>query len=295
MILSMGMTRSVVAVLVLTGVAWSGKSWASTVVAPVTAVASSQSDSKNKDLSIGNTIDQSGLSLGYESGVTDFDTYWASKPEHTSKSDGNEWFSEEFKKSDQTASSQKMGKRSQNYRIKSEKRGSSKTGKRDKRAQSSASSTTGANAITSIPLLSVIYDFKRPVGINGFILWNEEFSGIGKTELWSSTDGSEYTFLNTITPIPSKFAKNGEVVPYLAQYFPFELTTMMFFKLLIYDCPGLTAEVSKSNSCGIGEVAFSSIQGGPNDAPTVPVPAALPLLASALGLFVWFGRRRIRT
>lgn len=304
----MRVTRSVAALLVLASAAWSAQSSASTIVAPVTAVASSQSNSKDKDLSIGNTIDQSGLSLQYESGVTDFDSYFASKPEHTSKSDGNEWFSEDFKKSDQPISLQKLNKKPQNSKLekrlslknhgvgnsgsKSDKRTASKSSPKNNLPQSSASSTMNANVIASIPLLSIIYDFKRQVNINGFLLWNEEFSGIATTELWSSTDGNSYALLKTITPEPSKFAKDGEVVPYLAQLFLFELTTMMYFKLLIYDCPGLTSKESKSNSCGIGEVAFSSVPSGPNNAPTVPVPAALPLLASALALYAWFGRRR---
>jgi hypothetical protein len=44
--------------------------------------------------SITNTIDQSGLSSGYVSGVTDFDTYLASNPTHTVTFSGYEWFSQ---------------------------------------------------------------------------------------------------------------------------------------------------------------------------------------------------------
>ena len=43
--------------------------------------------------SILNTIDQSGLSTGFTSGVTDFDSYTASGPEHTVTFSGFEWFS----------------------------------------------------------------------------------------------------------------------------------------------------------------------------------------------------------
>jgi len=40
------------------------------------------------------TIDQSGLFTGYVSGVTDFDAYIASDPQHSLVFAGNEWFSE---------------------------------------------------------------------------------------------------------------------------------------------------------------------------------------------------------
>jgi hypothetical protein len=40
------------------------------------------------------TWDQSGLTLGYTSGVTNWDSYFASNPEHTELFAGNEWFSE---------------------------------------------------------------------------------------------------------------------------------------------------------------------------------------------------------
>ena len=277
--------RIVVAALGLASVSWSCQSAASTIVAPVTAVTTSQFISKHKDYDIENTIDQSGLLLGYESGVTDFDSYLASKPMHTSKSDGNEWYSEDFRKTGKKKSSKKLSQKLQNGKTKD---------RSSKKNLPKNSSTINASAIIGAPLLSIIYDFKRAVGINGFVLWNEEFAGIGTTELWSSTDGNTYALLKTITPEPSKFAKNGQVVPYLAQFFQFELTTMMFFKLLVYDCPGPPAKESNYKGCGIGEVAFSAdIPSGPVDNnPIVPLPAALPLLGSARGVFIWIGRRR---
>lgn len=42
---------------------------------------------------IDNIIDQSGLSAGYTSGVTDFATYVATDPSHTSDSINTQWFS----------------------------------------------------------------------------------------------------------------------------------------------------------------------------------------------------------
>lgn len=62
------------------------------MVAPVTATASSELPAPGFEIE--NTIDRSGLSFGYDSGVTDFDTYLASELTHTSN--GNEWVSGNF-------------------------------------------------------------------------------------------------------------------------------------------------------------------------------------------------------
>ncbi len=235
---------------ILLGFIWAacgGQACASTIVAPVSAVASSQFTSKGHDYFIENTFDQSGLSAGYESGVDDFGTYLASKPTHTSNADGNEWFSRDYSKSG-----------------------------------------------GSIAGLTITYMFDELMSIDSFALWNDEFAGLGKTLLLSSEDGINYTPLMTITPTPSKFAPAGKVVPYLAQVFSFSLTDMLFFRLVIADCPGPPRGYSY-RGCGIGEVAFSAILPPPgpvDNNPVVPLPAALPLFGSALGLFVWMGRRR---
>ena len=128
--------------------------------------------------------------------------------------------------------------------------------------------------------------------INGLVLWNEEYAGIGTTQLLSSINGEEYTLLSTITPKPSKFARLGEIFTYLAQVFSFDPTLMLFFKLLVYDCPKPSANHDSYRGCGIGEVAFSSAPRPPSNILPVPVPAALPLLGSALGIFAWLGRRQ---
>lgn len=59
------------------------------IISPVAASASSEFDSEAE---IGNTIDQSGLSMGFTSGVTDFDAYIASNPTHTIFYQDFEWF-----------------------------------------------------------------------------------------------------------------------------------------------------------------------------------------------------------
>lgn len=313
--------RIVAAALGFAGAACSSQSWASTIVAPVTAVATSQFiSSSGNDYSIANTIDQSGLSLPFISGLTDFDSYLASKPRHTSNANGNDWFSQDFSNSSQIRSSQKarqnlqsgkkknrLSKQNKNVSDFGSASGKRSAGKANKKSMVRKSRTSSANgklgaissangnpgAISSAPLVSITYGFSGPIAINGFILWNEEFAGIGTTQLQSSIDGTTYTLLSTITPTPSMFAPTNNVVPYLAQVFSFDLTTMLFFKLLIYDCPGPPANQSTYRGCGIGEVAFSSIPRAPGEiSPVVPLPAALPLLGSALGFFVWLGRRR---
>lgn len=61
------------------------------IISPQSATASSERDPR---FDIGNTIDQSGLSDGFTSGVTDFDTYIASNPTHTSSARDNEWLTQ---------------------------------------------------------------------------------------------------------------------------------------------------------------------------------------------------------
>jgi hypothetical protein len=227
----------------------SGQAKAATIVAPVTASATTTFvSSSGNDYSILNTIDQSGLSVGYVSGETDFNSYLASNPKHTSLANGNEWFSKDY-----------YGRRS----------------------VASQTVTYGLSALTSI---------------NAFALWNEEFAGIGKTQLFSSTDGLTYTLLSTITPVRSIFAPGTTIVPYSAQVFSFDLTSMLFFRLVIENCPGPPRNSGSTyRGCGIGEVAFSAVLPGPVDVPpvpNVPLPAAFPLLGSALGFFAWMGRRR---
>ncbi len=317
------MRSLVAATLICAGAAGGSPSWAATIVAPVTAVASSQFiSSSNNDYAIENTIDQSGLALSYTSGQTNLESYLASNPMHTSNANGNEWFSKDTSSpnlSPQNAGQNPRGVKpskkpgtgkatmslssSVNQKVNdfgstSGKRSAGKASKKSNKLPKASTSSVSASssAVTGVPLVSIIYGFSGPIAINGFVLWNEEFAGIGTTQLLSSIDGVTYTLLDTITPKPSQIAlPGGAVVPYLAQVFSFDLTTMLFFKLLIYDCPGPPAKISSYRGCGIGEVAFSSAPRGPSDSPIVPVPAAFPLLASALGIFAWIGRRRAHT
>lgn len=61
------------------------------IISPVAASASSDVSTN----SIGNTIDQSGLSMNFTSGVTDFDAYVASNPTHTAAFNVFEWFTQQ--------------------------------------------------------------------------------------------------------------------------------------------------------------------------------------------------------
>ncbi|MDO8353453.1 MAG: hypothetical protein Q7T14_08315 [Aestuariivirga sp.] len=140
----------------------------------------------------------------------------------------------------------------------------------------------------SVASQTITYAFSALTSINGFALWNEEFAGIGTTQLWWSADDEEYTLLDTIVPVDSAFGS----LNYLAQIFEFDPIDMLFFRLVITDCPGPPRLASRYRGCGIGEIAFSAELGPVDNNPIVPLPAALPLLASALGLFVWMGQRR---
>lgn len=64
--------------------------YATVILSPTAATASSETSG---GYGIGNTINQSGLSAGFTSGVTNFDTYLAGNPTHTTTAAGNEWFS----------------------------------------------------------------------------------------------------------------------------------------------------------------------------------------------------------
>ena len=69
---------------------WNGPAVAASIVRAIGATASS---TFSGDFDIGNTIDQSGLSTGYTSDVTDFDTYLGLDPTHDYLAGDNEWFS----------------------------------------------------------------------------------------------------------------------------------------------------------------------------------------------------------
>jgi hypothetical protein len=143
----------------------------------------------------------------------------------------------------------------------------------------------------SVASQTITYAFSALTSINGFALWNEEFAGIGTTQLWWAAADGVFSLFDTIVPADNAFGSPN----YSAQLFEFDdPISMLFFRLVILDCPGPPPRQSSYRGCGIGEVAFSADLGPVDNNPIVPLPAALPLFGSALGLFVRMGRRRRR-
>ncbi len=68
-----------------------GQVEAGLILSPV-AVLQNTGGINSSPYDIGNTINQSGLSTNFVSGVTDFDTYLAGNPLHNYLADNNEWF-----------------------------------------------------------------------------------------------------------------------------------------------------------------------------------------------------------
>lgn len=71
--------------------AFSAASFASAILSPTAVISNTAGEYAAGDLA--HVHDQSGLSAGFTSGVTDFDTYLAGNPTHTDSYPGFEWFS----------------------------------------------------------------------------------------------------------------------------------------------------------------------------------------------------------
>lgn len=272
---------------------------ASVVIAATNATASSTfTSSTGADYSILNTIDQSGLSLSYTSGQTNFEDYIAGNPTHTSTANGNEWFSRNYSTSSNTVKkNKKKNKRNKALSFASSSNGSgvfspaSSTKKKVKRSKKSNSLTSAAakkkpKDVISVSGLTVTYNFAEPTSIGGLALWNEEFAGIASAELRYSLDGSTYQLLTLINPHRNAYAPPNTVVPYLPQVFSFDFTTMLYLQMKVLTCYLPATKDTSYRGCSVGEVAFSA------DLTPVPVPAALPLLGTGLGALAWARRRQ---
>jgi hypothetical protein len=176
--------------------------------------------------SLTDTINQSGLSTGYVSGVTDFNSYIAGNPTHTVVFNGNEWFSNQ-----------------------------------------------GSNSA------SVTYDLGSAMGIDALALWNEEASGIGTLNLFSSLDGVLFTSLGSFNPTNNPLDAN-----YLAQVFNFGAVDTRYFRFDMSECP---QQPTTFDACAIGEVAFrtASVSG-------VPEPSSWAMMLVGFGAIGYSMRRR---
>lgn len=85
------MTRSLSSGVILSALIIAGHAHGAVILSPTAVVQNTLGD-RSATVDIGNVIDQSGLSGGYVSGVTDFDTYLAGTPEHDFRALENEWF-----------------------------------------------------------------------------------------------------------------------------------------------------------------------------------------------------------
>ena len=135
-------------------------------------------------------------------------------------------------------------------------------------------STFGTNSA------SVTYNLGSLMQINALALWNEESSGIGYLNLFSSVNGTNFTALSLgLTPFDNPVADYGPEV------FSFASTGMQYLRLDMDRCP--QADPGQYTACAIGEVAFRTA------GTTVPEPSTYVLMAAGLaGLGVVARRRR---
>jgi hypothetical protein len=121
---------------------------------------------------------------------------------------------------------------------------------------------------------SVTYDFGAVMPIRKLALWNEETSGIGRLDLYWSTDNVNY-FALALGLLPT----DNPVADYPADVFAFTPTSARYVRFDMSECP--QPDPAGFPGCAIGEVAF--------DKASVPdAGSSLLLLGMGLaGLRAW--------
>jgi PEP-CTERM motif len=130
---------------------------------------------------------------------------------------------------------------------------------------------------------TVTYDLGSAQFVDRLALWNEEFSGFGTGRISYSLDGVTFLSLISISPIDSPFNE-----AYGAQIFGWETVSARFFRFDVSGCPQPNGDPSPL--CGIGEVAFSIVNGPPP--PNVAEPGTLVLLGLGLAGAGWLARAK---
>jgi hypothetical protein len=102
---------------------------------------------------------------------------------------------------------------------------------------------------------TVTYDLGSVVAIDRLALWNEESSGIGTLNLFSSTDGVTFTLLaSSLRPTDHAITAPIDSPPYPADVFAFASTSARFVRFVITDSP--QPNPGSFPAAAIGEVAF---------------------------------------
>jgi hypothetical protein len=116
---------------------------------------------------------------------------------------------------------------------------------------------------------SVTYNLGVTQTIDALALWNEDASGIGKLDLFYSTNGINFSSLALgLSPIDITDSSPN----YLANIFGFSSVNAQYIRFDMSDCPQTSAGPAGFNGCGIGEVAFRQ-----TDPTNIPEPTALSM------------------